>query len=78
MSLSRHHLFAITVLAFELFTHPAFGQQLPPSAVSVSSENAFSGQLGTRAVDGAIDGYPGDYTKEWGKLRVSLPVPGSN
>ena len=45
MSLSRHHLFAITVLAFELITSAAFGQQIPIQAVSVSSENAFTGQL---------------------------------
>jgi hypothetical protein len=33
--------------------------------VTVSSENASTGQLGIKAVDGVIDGYPGNYTKEW-------------
>ncbi len=35
------------------------------SSVTVSSENAIDGQLGIKAVDGVIDGYPGDFTKEW-------------
>jgi LmbE family N-acetylglucosaminyl deacetylase len=35
------------------------------AAVSVSSENAGTGQLGIKAIDTVIDGYPGDYTKEW-------------
>ncbi|WP_375384031.1 PIG-L family deacetylase [uncultured Microbacterium sp.] len=36
--------------------------------VLVSSENAGDTQLGVRAIDGVIDGYPGDYTKEWATL----------
>jgi LmbE family N-acetylglucosaminyl deacetylase len=38
------------------------------ATVSVSSENAGTGQLGIKAIDGVIDGYPGDYTKEWATL----------
>jgi LmbE family N-acetylglucosaminyl deacetylase len=33
--------------------------------VSVSSENTATGQLGIKAVDAVVDGWPGDYTKEW-------------
>ena len=33
MSLSRHHLFVITLLAFELLARPAFGQQVPTPTV---------------------------------------------
>ncbi len=35
------------------------------SAVTASSETPSTGQLAIKAVDGVIDGYPGDYTKEW-------------
>ena len=35
------------------------------AAVTASSETLPSGQLAIKAVDGVIDGYPGDYTKEW-------------
>ncbi len=38
------------------------------ASVSVSSENAGTGQLGIKAVDGIVEGYPGDYTKEWATL----------
>jgi hypothetical protein len=37
----------------------------PQASVLISSENAADGQLGTKAVDGVISGYPGDYTREW-------------
>jgi hypothetical protein len=36
--------------------------------VEVSSENASTDQLGIKAIDGYIDGYPGDYTREWATL----------
>jgi predicted porin len=36
--------------------------------VSASSQNAATGQLAVKAVDGVIDGYPGDYTREWATL----------
>lgn len=35
------------------------------SSVIVSSENISTSQLGIKAIDGVIDGYPSDYTKEW-------------
>ena len=35
------------------------------SAVTASSENPYTLQLATKAVDGIADGYPGDFTKEW-------------
>ena len=69
MSLSRHHLFVITLLAFELLARPAFGQQVPTPTVSVSSENTFTHQLGTKALDGAIEGWPKDFTREWATVR---------
>jgi len=40
----------------------------PYALVTASSENAQTGQLATKAIDGFIDGsgtYPGDVTKEW-------------
>ena len=38
------------------------------ATVADSSENAAQGQQGTKAIDGIIDGYPGDYTREWATL----------
>ena len=35
------------------------------ATATVSSQNTSTGQLGSKAIDGVIDGYPGDYTKEW-------------
>jgi hypothetical protein len=35
------------------------------AAVTASSETPAYGQTATKAVDGIVDGYPGDYTKEW-------------
>ncbi|MGZ5790243.1 MAG: DUF7402 domain-containing protein [Burkholderiaceae bacterium] len=35
------------------------------ASVTVSSENTTYGQLGTKAIDGGPDGYPGDVTREW-------------
>ena len=37
----------------------------PLATVTASSENTTTGQTAVKAVDGVIDGYPGDYTKEW-------------
>ncbi len=35
------------------------------ATISVSSETAATQQLGIKAIDGIVDGSPGDYTKEW-------------
>jgi LmbE family N-acetylglucosaminyl deacetylase len=35
------------------------------ASVIASSENTGNGQLAIKAVDGVVDGYPGDYTREW-------------
>jgi len=35
------------------------------ATASASSENIADGQLAQNAIDGVVDGYPGDYTKEW-------------
>ncbi|KAA3659544.1 MAG: hypothetical protein DWQ10_08650, partial [Calditrichaeota bacterium] len=51
--------------------------------VSASSEKSRWGQTAFKAVDGIIDGYPGDYTKEWvadetpvgAWIRLSFPQP---
>jgi hypothetical protein len=46
----------------------AFAQQLvapPTPTVSVSSQSTSTSQLGIKAIDGVVDGWPGDYTKEW-------------
>ena len=64
MSFPSHH-FELTLFAIGCLAVAGSAQQVPAQAVSVSSENALTGQLGTKALDGAIDGYPGDYTKEW-------------
>src|SRR4029077_10444683 len=35
------------------------------ATVTVSSQNTSTAQLGTKAVDQVIDGWPGDFTREW-------------
>jgi LmbE family N-acetylglucosaminyl deacetylase len=35
------------------------------ATVTASSENPTDSQTAVKAVDGVVDGYPGDYTKEW-------------
>jgi hypothetical protein len=35
------------------------------ATVTASSQTNSTGQLAIKAVDGVIDGWPGDYTKEW-------------
>ena len=35
------------------------------ATVTASTENSANGQLAVKAVDGVIDGFPGDYTREW-------------
>ena len=77
MSLSRHHLFVITLLAFELLARPAFGQQVPTPTVSVSSENTFTHQLGTKALDGAIEAGL-EFSRENGQPSGNWPVHGFN
>lgn len=50
---------------------PVFVNLAQLAAVTVSSENVSSGQLGTKAVDGIADGIAGpggDYTREWATL----------
>ncbi len=37
----------------------------PLASVTASSQNSTTGQLAIKAVDNVIDGYPGDYTREW-------------
>jgi len=37
----------------------------PNATASASSENGGTGQLASKAIDGVVDGYPGDFTKEW-------------
>jgi len=65
-------------------TPPPAGSNVARAAtVTASSENAADGQTAVKAVDGVVDGYPGDYTKEWatraGKagswLQLTWPSP---
>jgi LmbE family N-acetylglucosaminyl deacetylase len=35
------------------------------ATVVASSENVTTGQTAAKAIDGVVDGYPGDFTKEW-------------
>jgi LmbE family N-acetylglucosaminyl deacetylase len=44
---------------------PAAINIAPQATVLVSSENSADNQLGAKAVDNVISGYPGDYTREW-------------
>lgn len=37
----------------------------PNATVTASSQNSADGQLATKAVDEIIDGFPGNYTREW-------------
>ena len=63
---------------------PLIGQNIAPEAeVTASSEAAQYGQTAEKAVDGVIDGYPGDYTREWATtgqgvgawLQLSWSIP---
>jgi len=64
-------------------TPPAPTNVAGAATVTASSENAADGQTAVKAVDGVVDGYPGDYTKEWatraGKagswLQLTWPSP---
>ncbi len=38
------------------------------ATVTASSQNTSTQQTAAKAVDGVIDGYPGDYTKEWATI----------
>jgi uncharacterized repeat protein (TIGR02543 family) len=40
----------------------------PLATVTASTQNTSTKQTAVKAVDGVIDGYPGDYTKEWASL----------
>jgi hypothetical protein len=44
----------------------------PLATVTASSQNASTGQLAVKAVDGVIDGYPGDYTREWATVSQKV------
>jgi hypothetical protein len=35
------------------------------ATAAASSQNTGTGQLASKAIDGVVDGYPGDYTREW-------------
>src|SRR5215813_9397069 len=69
MTVSARHLLTITLLMSGLLTVTVYGQQVPTPTVSVSSENTFTGQLGIKAIDGVIDGWPGVYQREWATVR---------
>ncbi len=68
-----------TIAVCSLGIGPAFAATLPTTTTTVatpinlaaqatvtaSSEDTSTGQLAIKAVDGVVDGWPGDYTKEW-------------
>jgi LmbE family N-acetylglucosaminyl deacetylase len=41
----------------------------PQAPVTASSQNMSTDQTAAKAIDGVIDGYPGDYTKEWATVN---------
>ena len=53
------------------------------ATVTASSQNSVAAQTADKAVDGVIDGYPGDVTREWATvgegvgawIKLSWPVP---
>src|SRR6266542_5559354 len=68
MSRSSHRLLATALFTIGPLAGAAFGQGLvapPTPTVTVSSETASTSQYGIKAIDGVVDGWPGDYTKEW-------------
>ena len=40
--------------------------------VTASSQNVPTGQDAAKAIDGVVDGYPGDYTREWATRAAVL------
>ena len=38
------------------------------ATATASSQNTSTGQTAAKAIDGVVDGYPGDYTKEWATM----------
>ncbi|MCZ2846980.1 DUF7402 domain-containing protein [Modestobacter sp. VKM Ac-2978] len=44
---------------------PAGSNVAGQATVTASSENVWDGQTAVKAVDGVVDGYPGDHTAEW-------------
>ena len=39
------------------------------ATAAASSQNAGTGQTANKAIDGIVNGYPGDHTKEWATVR---------
>jgi hypothetical protein len=54
------------------------------ATATASTQNTVTGQLASKAIDGYIDGYPGDYTREWATvgqragawIQLTWPAPG--
>ena len=65
---------AATTASIGLAEIEVFGRKAPTpniaalATVSASTQDAGTGQLAIKAVDGVADGYPGDFTKEWATL----------
>lgn len=49
--------------------HPTTVNIAPLAAAVASSENAVTGQLAVKAIDGVISGYPVDSSKEWATVK---------
>jgi hypothetical protein len=59
-------LVAFDVLASEdLLAVPSTTNVALTATATASSESTGTGQTADKAIDGVIDGYPGDYSKEW-------------
>jgi len=74
-------------VAFDVVSRPSATSTstniAPLATVTASSDNPPDGQQATKAVDGVVDGWPGDYTREWATngervgawIKLSWSVP---
>ena len=60
------------IVAFEGFGSTPPSNIAPLSTVTASSQTDATGQTAVKAVDGVVDGYPGDHTKEWATNRQGV------
>jgi LmbE family N-acetylglucosaminyl deacetylase len=66
LSVSDGHLNSTDTVVITVTADQSTYANIAPSAtVTASSQNTGTGQTAAKAVDGVVDGYPGDYTKEW-------------
>ena len=76
---SQPAMVTVTVLA----AAQASTNVAPQASVTASSQNGADSQLAEKVIDGVIDGYPGNYTREWATqgqgagawIQLSWPTP---